>query len=48
MLHEDWRVLIQAYAGVALHRAHDARTDSDAQYWKRVAHELKQDADLKG
>jgi hypothetical protein len=47
MLHEDWRTLIESYIGTALHRAHDAGSDADAKYWKRVAHELAYDAKLK-
>ena len=47
MQHEDWRVLMQWYHGTALCRVRDASSDTDIEYWKRVAHELKQDMDSK-
>ena len=47
MQHEDWHVLMQAYLGTALRRVHDAQSGIEADYWKRIAHGLKEDANLK-
>jgi len=47
MRYDDWRLLMGAYVGTTLHRAHDALLDEEAQYWKRVVVELKREADVK-
>jgi len=47
MLREDWAELMDNYIAIAMRRAHDVEQDGEAQYWKRVAVELKCEADVK-
>lgn len=44
----EWLEMMHQYVYQALKRAHDAETEREARYWKKVARELDNDIKLQG
>jgi hypothetical protein len=43
MSRPEWTELIHSYIAEALHRAHIAKTESAARYWRDIAQRLNQE-----